>query len=82
MSRAYKKDACRSHTSKGATESVKAKGRPGMPNKESVLSEKAFTSPKGKRYRIISTDEIDPYDAPVSREEQCAQQDSNLPPAD
>ena len=82
MSRADKKDACASHTSKGTTESVKAEGRPGMPNKASVLSEKAFTSPKGKRYRIIRTDEIDSYDAPVSREEQGARQDSNLRPAD
>jgi hypothetical protein len=36
-----------------------------MPNEASVLSEKTFTSPKGKQYRIIKTDEMDPYDAPA-----------------
>jgi hypothetical protein len=33
-----------------------------MPDETSVLSEKTFTSPKGKKYRIIETDETDPYD--------------------
>ena len=75
MSRADKKDARASHTSKGATESAGGKERPGMPNKASVLSEKAFTSPKGKHYRIIRTDEMDPYDAPVSPKERRARQD-------
>jgi hypothetical protein len=75
MSRADKKDARASHASKGATESAGGKERPGMPNKASVLSEKAFTSPKGKHYRIIRTDEMDPYDAPVSPKERHARQD-------
>ena len=78
MSQADKKDAGASHTSNGVTESAEGKGRPGMPNKASVLSEKVFTSPKGKHYRIIRTDEMDPYDAPVSPEERRARQDSNL----
>jgi hypothetical protein len=64
MSRPDKKD-CASSTSNGSTESAESKGRTGMPNEASVLSEKAFTSPKGKHYRIIETDEMDPYDAPV-----------------
>jgi hypothetical protein len=60
-----------SHTSTDSTESAdESRGRPGMPNETSVLSEKAFTSPKGKRYRIIKTDETDPYDAPLSPKEQ------------
>jgi hypothetical protein len=75
MSRADKKDARASHASKGATKSAGGKERPGMPNKASVLSEKAFTSPKGKHYRIIRTDEMDPYDAPVSPKERHARQD-------
>jgi hypothetical protein len=36
-----------------------------MPNEASVLSEKEFTSPGGRQYRIIKTDEKDPYDAPA-----------------
>ena len=82
MSQSNKKDARASHTSNGVTESAEGKGRPGLPNKASVLSEKAFTSPKGKHYRIIRTDEMDPYDAPMSPEEQRAGQDSNLRPTD
>ena len=74
MSRADKKDGCTPPMSKGATESAEGKERPGMPTKASVLSEKAFTSPKGKYYRIIRTDEMDPYDAPVSPKEQRARQ--------
>ena len=70
MSRPAKKDACASQKSKGATESAEGKRRPGTPNKASVLSEKAFTSPKGKHYRIIKTDETDPYDAPAPPKEQ------------
>jgi hypothetical protein len=65
MSGADEKDARASHKSNGATEPFsREKGRPGMPKEESILSEKAFRSPKGKRYRIIRTDETDPYDAP------------------
>jgi hypothetical protein len=41
------------------------KERPGLPRKESRVSEKPFVSPKGKRYRIIKTDEKDAYDEPV-----------------
>lgn len=63
MSQAHKKNARASRTSNGATESAEVKGRPCVPNKGSVLSEKDFTSPTGKRYRITTTDEADPYDA-------------------
>ena len=69
MSHPDKKDRA-SHPSNGSTESAESKGRPGMPNEASVLSEKTFTSPKGKQYRIIKTDEMDPYDAPVPPKEQ------------
>jgi hypothetical protein len=37
---------------------------PGLPDKETVVSERAFVSPKGNRYRIIRTTEKDPYDPP------------------
>ena len=77
MSQADKKDARASHTSNGATESAEGKGRPGMPNKASVLSEKVFTSPTGKHYRIIRTDEMDTYDAPVRPKKQRSQRDGS-----
>ena len=74
MSQSDKKHARASHTSNGVTESAEGKGRPGMPNKASVLSEKLFTSPnKGKHYRIIRTDEMDPYDDPVDSKKQRSQ---------
>jgi hypothetical protein len=37
---------------------------PGLPDKATVISERTFTSPKGKRYRVIRTTEKDPYDPP------------------
>jgi hypothetical protein len=46
------------------------KPRPGLPNEESVVSEKTFTSPKGKRYRIIKTTEKDAYDKPDDTEKK------------
>ena len=75
MSQVDKKDARASGTSNSATESAEGKGRPGMPNKASVLSEKVFTSPTGKHYRIIRTDELDPYDDPVDSKKQRSQRD-------
>ena len=77
MSQADRKDARASSTSNSETESAGGKGRPGMPNKASVLSEKVFTSPTGKRYRIIRTDEMDPYDAPVDSKKQRSQRDGS-----
>jgi hypothetical protein len=73
MSKAAKKDACASHKSNGAPESAEGRDRPGMPDNASVLSEKAFKSPKGKHYRIIRTDEKDPYDAPAPPKPCCTE---------
>lgn len=80
MSQAHKKeeDARASHTSNGSvTGSDKVEGRPYLPNEASVLSEKEFTSPTGKRYRIIRTDETDPYDAYGHRKKQPSQRDDS-----
>ena len=77
MSQSNKNEARASHTSNGVTESAEGKGRPGLPKKASVLSEKVFTSPKGKHYRIIRTDEMDPYDAPVCPKKQRSQRDDS-----
>lgn len=70
-----KKDRA-SNGSNGAPKSAdKSRARPGLPDEESVLSEKTFTSPKGNKYRIIETDETDPYDAPSAPEEQHGEHD-------
>jgi hypothetical protein len=37
---------------------------PGLPDTATVIAEREFTSPKGKRYRIIRTTQRDPYDPP------------------
>jgi len=38
------------------------KRRAGLPDEASVVAETEFTSPKGTRYRILKTNEKDPYD--------------------
>lgn len=43
--------------------------RAGLPDPDSVVSEEEFTSPTGRRYRILHTTERDAYDEPVSRPE-------------
>ena len=74
MSQADNKEACAPYKSNDAVECAEGKDRTGMADKESVLSEKAFTSPKGKHYRIIRTDKRDQYDDPVPPEDQPRQQ--------
>jgi hypothetical protein len=39
--------------------------RRGLPDPASVVAEKTFTAPSGRRYRILRTTETDPYDAPA-----------------
>jgi hypothetical protein len=33
-----------------------------IPRKESIISVSTLTSPKGKRYAVLETDQMDPYD--------------------
>ena len=35
---------------------------PGLPDPKTVVAERTFVSPKGRRFRIITTTEKDPYD--------------------
>jgi hypothetical protein len=58
------KDACAPQTEDETTPGQDAE-RPGLPDKESVVSEKTLVSPKGRRYRILKTNERDAYDPPV-----------------
>jgi hypothetical protein len=40
---------------------------PGLPAPESIVGEEEFTSPKGFKYRIIHTNEVDPGDTPSGK---------------
>jgi hypothetical protein len=35
-----------------------------IPRKKSIVAVDAITSPKGRRYTILETDQMDPYDDP------------------
>jgi hypothetical protein len=35
-----------------------------IPKKSTIVAEKTFVSPKGRRYAILETDQSDPYDEP------------------
>lgn len=42
----------------------KASGRKGLPDENSILVEKEFESPSGRKYRILKTTEMDEYEEP------------------
>lgn len=55
--------AKRGRRSASTTPPAKEKpANPGLPDPKTVLCERSLVSPKGKRYRIITTTEKDPYD--------------------
>jgi hypothetical protein len=37
-------------------------GAPGLPDPEEIVAERSFVSPKGKRYRVLRTNERDAYE--------------------
>jgi hypothetical protein len=41
-----------------------------IPNKASIISTETFTSPKGRRYTILETDQTDAYDDPKGTVQQ------------
>jgi hypothetical protein len=43
---------------------------PGLPDPKSVVSERIFISPKGRRYRILRTTEKDSYDPPDDQDKE------------
>jgi hypothetical protein len=49
-----------------ATEPSKRSSRTGveLPGKESIVATDTLISPKGRRYTIIETNQMDPYDSP------------------
>jgi hypothetical protein len=44
--------------------------RPGLPDESTVVSEETFTSPKGRRYRILKTRQTDQYEEPREGSEE------------
>jgi len=44
--------------------------RTGMPSKDSVVGKVQFKSPKGTKYRILKTNEVDAYDVDPNKKNQ------------
>jgi hypothetical protein len=56
----------------GARTLPPGKARPGLPDPEEIVAEHSFVSPKGKRYRVLRTNERDAYeedDGPERKDE-------------
>jgi hypothetical protein len=46
------------------------RGAAGIPNKASIVATDMLVSPKGRRYTILETDQVDPYDEPAGKEKK------------
>jgi hypothetical protein len=46
-----------------------------IPSKSSIVSTDTFVSPKGRRYTILETNQLDPYDNPRHREKRSRRRD-------
>ena len=58
------------HDAADAEEVVK---RPGSPDEATVVSEETLTSPKGRQYHILRTNQMDAYDDPPEKETGCGE---------
>ena len=65
--RTTKKKKGKAGKSSGVHEDLPGVIRTGMPSKDSVIGETSFESPKGTKYRILRTTEIDTYDIPEKK---------------
>ena len=54
--------ACDGDRKRRAPRAAPPKRRAGLPDEASVISEATLTSPKGTTYRILRTNEKDPYE--------------------
>ena len=68
MPRAKGRPPRRPSPGKTRARTARAKPRPGLPDKSSIVSVKTLVSPKGNRYRIIETDETEAYDPEAARD--------------
>ena len=67
MPRADKQAGGVSGSEDGAERSRHARRGKALPSPETVVSEAIFISPKGRVYRILRTNQTDPYDPPASQ---------------
>ena len=65
MVRAGDKDSPRSSSGRPARSASPRRKRLGLPDKSSIVSVRTLISPKGNRYRIIETNEVDAYENPA-----------------
>jgi hypothetical protein len=56
----------------GSDGSRHARPRKALPSPDSVVSEALFISPKGRVYRILRTNQTDPYDPPAGQAKEMA----------
>jgi len=56
----------------GADRSCHARPGKALPSPDSVVSEAIFISPKGRVYRILRTNQTDPYDPPADQAKEIA----------
>jgi len=56
--------------------------RKGLPSADSIISETTITSPKGRVYRVIRTNQKDLYDEPVSKTEAEPGEETGEMPSD
>jgi len=66
-----KKTAVEVKSDESARKEADSSIRQDLPDEASVVEEKEFTSPKGNKYRIIVTNETDPYDQPEYTSKRC-----------
>ncbi len=60
----------------GSQKKSESRVRQDLPDETSIVGEKEFISPKGNKYRIILTDETDPYEQPEKSSKKRAKEDS------
>jgi hypothetical protein len=81
MPRADDQGAERPSEKKRADEAPKDSRRKQVPAPESIVSETTLQSPKGRTYRIIRTNQMDPYDEPLAKSEDKSVEQTHEQPA-
>jgi hypothetical protein len=65
----YKRGEQKRRNSPGRKRTTKPRrARSEIPSKTTIVSTETFMSPKGRRYTILETNQIDPYDDPTNSE--------------
>jgi hypothetical protein len=62
-----KRDKKKTPSSKSQRRPKSQTKRPGLPDPASIVSEKVLISPKGNRYRVLTTTQSDAYDDATDR---------------